>query len=52
MSLVVHFGIYYGRLTSYMQEPVNNPGVSAAIGIVVSLVVGLIINKLDSKKHG
>ncbi|GGW56236.1 sodium/pantothenate symporter [Winogradskyella epiphytica] len=49
-AIVVHFGIYYGRITPYMQERVNNPGVSAAIGIVSSLVVGYIIYKLDSKK--
>lgn len=52
VSLVVHFGIYYGRITPYMQEPVNNPGVSAAIGIVISLCVGLIINKIDSRTNG
>ncbi|MBU2938996.1 sodium:solute symporter [Lacinutrix sp. C3R15] len=50
-AIVVHFGIYYGRITPYMQEPVNNPGVSAAMGIVASLVVGYIIYKLDSKKE-
>lgn len=49
-AIVVHFGIYYGRLTPYMQEPVNNPGVSAAFGIVASLVVGYIFYKLDAKK--
>jgi len=49
-AIVVHFGVYYGRITPYMQEPVNNPGVSAALGIVASLVVGYSIYKLDSKK--
>jgi sodium/pantothenate symporter len=49
-AIVVHFGVYYGRITSYMQEPVNNPGVSAAIGIITSLVVGYIIYKIDLKK--
>jgi len=49
-AIVVHFGIYYGRLTPYMQEPVNNPGVSAAIGIVVSVLIGYILYKLDLKK--
>lgn len=50
-AIVVHFGIYYGRITPYMQEPVNNPGVSAAIGIVTSLIVGYIFYKLDEKKQ-
>ncbi|MEO8773369.1 MAG: sodium:solute symporter [Gelidibacter sp.] len=50
-AIVVHFGIYYGRITPYMQEPVNNPGVSAAIGIVTSLVIGYVFYKLDEKKQ-
>lgn len=45
-ALITHFGIFYGRLTPYMQEPVRNPGVSAAIAIVVSVLVGLILNKV------
>lgn len=48
-AIVVHFGVYYGRITPYMQEPVNNPGVSAAIGIVCSVLVGYIFYKLDAK---
>ena len=48
-AIVVHFGIYYGRIGSYMQEPVNNPGVSAAIAIVCSLGVGLAWYKLAPK---
>ncbi|MGJ5641344.1 sodium:solute symporter family transporter [Formosa sp. S-31] len=48
-AILVHFGIYYGRLTPYMQEPVNNPGVSAAIAIVVSLIVGYILYKFNRK---
>ena len=39
-ALVVHFGVYFGRLTPYMQAPVRNPGVSAALGIVASVAVG------------
>ena len=50
-AIIVHFGIYYGRLTPYMQEPVNNPGVSAAIGIVSSLVIGFVFYKLDLNKQ-
>lgn len=49
VALVVHFGVYYGRLTPYMQEPVNNPGISAAIGIIVSLLVGLVLQKIIKK---
>jgi sodium/pantothenate symporter len=39
-ALLVHFGMYYGRLSPYMQAPVRNPGVSAAVAIVASVVVG------------
>lgn len=49
-ALVVHFSIYYGRITPYMQEPVNNPGVSAAIAIICSLIVGYLIYLFDKKK--
>ena len=51
IAIIVHFGIYYGRLTPYMQEPVNNPGVSAAIGIVSSLIIGFVFYKLDLNKQ-
>tara|TARA_R110002073_G_scaffold279026_1_gene443116 strand:- start:392650 stop:394149 length:1500 start_codon:yes stop_codon:yes gene_type:complete len=47
-ALVVHFGIYYGRITPYMQEPVNNPGVSAAIAIVTSLLLGIVLHKVTN----
>ncbi|MCY2685712.1 sodium/pantothenate symporter [Salinimicrobium sp. TH3] len=39
-AVALHFIIYYGRITPYMQEPVNNPGVSAAIAIVISFIIG------------
>jgi len=40
-ALAVHFGVYYGRLTPYMQTPVRNPGVAAALAILSSVVVGV-----------
>ncbi len=42
-ALLVHFSVYYGRLTPYMQTPVRNPGVAAALAIVASVVVGLVL---------
>jgi len=48
-AIVLHFGIYYGRITPYMQEPVNNPGVSAAIAIVISLLIGLVLHQIKPK---
>ena len=50
-AIAVHFGIYYGRITPYMQEPVNNPGVSAAIAIISSVLVGLILYFIFRKKE-
>ena len=43
IAIVVHFGIYYGRITPYMQEEVNNPGISAAIAIVISVIAAYIL---------
>lgn len=39
-AITVHFGIYYGGITSYMQAAVRNPAISAAIAIVSSIAVG------------
>lgn len=41
VAITLHFAIYYGRLTSYMQSAVRNPGVAGAIAIAVAVVVGL-----------
>lgn len=49
VALVSHFGIYYLRITPYMQETVNNPGVSAAIAILISLFTGLIFYIFGNK---
>jgi sodium/pantothenate symporter len=43
VAIVVHFSVYYGRLTPYMQEPIRNPGVASAIAILSSIVVGAIV---------
>ncbi len=43
VAIVVHFSVYYGRLTPYMQEPVRNPGVASAIAILSSIVIGAIV---------
>ncbi|MGO4905676.1 sodium:solute symporter family transporter [Flavobacterium sp. W20_MBD1_R3] len=49
VALVSHFGIYYLRITPYMQETVNNPGVSAAIAILISLFTGMIFYIFGNK---
>jgi sodium/pantothenate symporter len=43
VAIVVHFSVYYGRLTPYMQEPIRNPGVASAIAILSSITVGGIV---------
>jgi sodium/pantothenate symporter len=50
IALITHFGVYYGRLTPYMQEEVRNPAVAATIAILSATIVGftmLGINKLS-----
>ncbi|GCD80678.1 sodium:solute symporter family transporter [Schleiferia thermophila] len=49
-ALVVHFGIYYMRLTPYMQVEVRNPAIPASIAIVCALVVGLSVFFVRNKK--
>lgn len=49
-AVALHFIIYYGRITPYMQEPVNNPGVSAAIAVVASFVIGNSLYLFSKKK--
>lgn len=39
VAVTVHFAIYYGRLTPYMQEAVRNPGVAAALAICSSVII-------------
>lgn len=42
-AIVVHFSIYYGGLTEYMKAPVRNPAIAAALAILASLLVGLLV---------
>ena len=50
VAIVVHFSVYYGRLTPYMQEPIRNPGVASAIAIMSSIVIGGIVYLLTKQK--
>jgi len=43
VAIGVHFAIYYGRLTAYMQAAVRNPGVAAALAICASVGVALVV---------
>lgn len=42
-AVIVHFAIYYGDITWYMQVPVKNPAIAAAFAIVSSLIVGFAV---------
>ena len=50
-AIIVHFGIYYGRLTPYMKEGTRNPGISSALAIISSLGVATIIYFLIKKNE-
>jgi len=39
-AVVIHFSVYYGRISWYMQSEVRNPAVAATAAIIGSLVVG------------
>ena len=50
VAIIVHFGIFYLKLTPYMKGPVGNPGVSAAIAICSSVLVAVLLHQLNKKK--
>ncbi len=50
-ATVVHFAVYYGGITSYMQGTVRNPAIAATFAILASLVVGLSLYFLLRKKR-
>lgn len=50
-ALIVHFGMYYGNIGSYMQNPVNNPAIPATFAILSSVVVGLLWLKFSRPKQ-
>jgi sodium/pantothenate symporter len=42
-AIVVHFGVYYGRVTWYMQDAVRNPAIAVTFAILASTLVGFSI---------
>ena len=50
-AVVVHFSVYYGRLTSYMKEGTRNPGIASTVAILSSLAVAILIYFLMRKKE-
>lgn len=39
-AIVIHFSVYYGRLTPYMQEEIRNPAIASTLAIIGSLIIG------------
>jgi sodium/pantothenate symporter len=48
-AIIVHFSVYYGRLTPYMKEGTRNPGIASALAIVASLLVATTLYFLNRK---
>lgn len=40
-AVVIHFSVYYGRISWYMQAEVRNPAIAATAAILGSLIIGL-----------
>ncbi len=49
LALLVHFGVYYGELTPYMQAEVKNPAIPAALAISASLLTAGILYLLSRR---
>lgn len=49
VAIIVHFGSYYGGVSSYLKEPVNNPAIAATFAIIASVLVGLGLHFLTKK---
>ena len=50
-AVLVHFGIYYGRIGWYMQAEVRNPAIAVTFAILASLVVGVSLYFLLRKRE-
>lgn len=50
-AIVIHFSVYYGRLTPYMQEAIRNPGIAATMAILGSTALGLMLHFIAKLKE-
>lgn len=48
VALLIHFGVYYGELTPWMQAAVKNPAIPAALAISGSLLTALVLYLISS----
>ena len=49
-AIVIHFSVYFGRLTPYMEHGTRNPGIASAIAILSSLAAGTIVHLVTKSK--
>ena len=42
-AIIIHFTVYYGRLTPYMQLEIRNPAIASTMAILGSVVIGLVL---------
>ncbi|OWK74080.1 sodium:solute symporter [Flavobacteriaceae bacterium JJC] len=50
VAIIVHFGIFYFKITPYMKGTVGNPGVSVAIAICCSVLVAVVLHIFNKNK--
>lgn len=50
VAIIVHFGIFYFKITPYMKGTVGNPGVSVAIAICCSILVAVVLHIFNKNK--
>ena len=49
-AVIIHFSVYYGRISWYMQAEVRNPAIAATAAILGSVLIGLVLYTLLRKK--
>ncbi|MFZ1808866.1 MAG: sodium:solute symporter [Cyclobacteriaceae bacterium] len=50
-AIVIHFSVYYGRLTPYMQEVVRNPAIPSTFAILGSLLISTLLFVISRSKE-
>ncbi|MEO9477567.1 MAG: sodium:solute symporter [Cyclobacteriaceae bacterium] len=50
-AIIIHFTVYYGRLTSYMQLEIRNPAIASTMAILGSVVIGLALLAYSRSKE-
>ncbi len=50
-AIVIHFSVYYGRLTPYMQEEVRNPAIASTFAILGSLLISTVLFVIARSKE-